>query len=77
MRSPALVAVRLAPVEKAVAYRLSWGSTTADSLLVNAAAPGPMILKMPAAAANFTATALNAHGESAASAPVSLPSLAP
>jgi hypothetical protein len=36
-----------------------------------------VIIKAPAAAANFTATALNTHGESAPSAPASLPPLAP
>ena len=77
VRSAALVAVRLAPVEKATAYRLSWGPTAADSLLVNAAAPGPVIIKAPAGAANFTATAINAHGESTPSLPASLPALVP
>ena len=77
VRSAALVAVRLAPVEKATAYRLSWGPTAADSLLVNAAAPGPVIIKAPAGAVNFTATAINAHGESTPSLPASLPALVP
>jgi hypothetical protein len=64
--------VRFAPVEKATGYRVRWGASDAEMVLLNAAVPGPVVLRdlavgvLPA----ITVTALNAYGESVSSAPL-------
>lgn len=71
VQSAGLTAVRFAPVEKATGYRVRWGAGAAETVLLNAALPGPVVLRdVPAGALPaITVTALNTHGESAPSAP--------
>jgi beta-galactosidase len=72
VQSADLTAVRFAPVEKATGYRVRWGASDAEMVLLNAAVPGPVVLRdlavgvLPA----ITVTALNAYGESVSSAPL-------
>ena len=70
VRGAGLAGVRFSSVEKAVGYRVRWGEDAGSTLLLRASLPGPVIVHGldDARAYTFTVTALNAHGESPASA---------
>ncbi len=71
VRGSDLVAVRFAPARKATGYRIRFSGTVSGEKLIAASEPGIVMLDgAGAAAARFTVTALNTHGESAPSDPV-------
>jgi beta-galactosidase len=72
VRGPGLAALRFSRIEKAVGYRVSWGDGPSATRLINAAAPGPVVLSGldDARAYTFTVTALNENGESPPSLPL-------
>ncbi len=65
------VAVFLAPVDKAIAYRIRWGALPEESLLVSQAEPGPVLLPEPATGriSTVSVSAVGEAGESSPSAP--------
>ncbi|MBC7366453.1 MAG: fibronectin type III domain-containing protein, partial [Undibacterium sp.] len=74
VRGPGLAALRFSRIEKAVGYRVSWGDGPNAARLINAAAPGPVVLDGldDARAYTFTVTAMNDNGESPPSLPLTV-----
>jgi hypothetical protein len=64
------VAVFFDPVDKAIAYRVRWGSLPGESLLVSLAEPGPVLLPESETRriSSVSVSAVGEHGESSPSA---------
>lgn len=74
VRGPGLVALRFSLVDKAVGYRVSWGDSPSTTRLLNAAAPGPLVLSGldDTRTYTFAVTAVDEYGESPPSVPLTV-----